>query len=44
MRYTAVARHWSKEGRDRHEAMGFAEGWGACADQLAELCEGPAGS
>lgn len=38
-RYTATARHWSREARDQHEAMGFTEGWGACADQLAALCE-----
>ena len=24
----------------QHEAMGFAEGWGQCADQLAAICEG----
>ena len=38
-RYTATARHWSREARDQHEAMGFTEGWGACADQHAALCE-----
>jgi len=42
-RYTAVARHWSKEDCERHEAMGFAEGWGACADQLVEICESTPG-
>ncbi|MFE1598603.1 SRPBCC family protein [Methylobacterium sp. ID0610] len=36
-RYTARARHWSREDRDAHEAMGFHEGWGRCADQLAAL-------
>ena len=36
-RYTAVARHWSKEDRETHEKMGFHEGWGLCADQLAKL-------
>ena len=36
-RYTAVARHWSKEDRETHEKMGFHEGWGICADQLAKL-------
>lgn len=36
-RYTARARHWKKEDRDAHEAMGFHEGWGICADQLAAL-------
>ena len=39
-RYTATARHWTKEACDQHAEMGFAEGWGACADQLAALCEG----
>jgi uncharacterized protein YndB with AHSA1/START domain len=36
-RYTARARHWSAEDRAAHEAMGFHEGWGQCADQLAAL-------
>jgi uncharacterized protein YndB with AHSA1/START domain len=36
-RYTATARHWSAEDRAAHEAMGFHEGWGQCADQLAAL-------
>lgn len=38
-RYTAVARHWTDEAAKRHLEMGFAEGWGACADQLKALCE-----
>lgn len=41
-RYTARARHWDEEARKRHEDMGFAEGWGACADQLAVLAEAAA--
>ncbi|MEI5678003.1 MULTISPECIES: SRPBCC family protein [unclassified Mesorhizobium] len=36
-RYTARARHWTKEDRDAHEKMGFHEGWGQCADQLEAL-------
>lgn len=36
-RYTARARHWTKEDKDTHEKMGFHEGWGVCADQLAEF-------
>ena len=36
-RYTARARHWTVEDREAHEKMGFHEGWGQCADQLAEL-------
>jgi len=39
-RYTARALHWSAEDRASHEAMGFHEGWGRCADQLAELAAG----
>jgi uncharacterized protein YndB with AHSA1/START domain len=36
-RYTARVRHWSVADRERHEKMGFHEGWGRCTDQLAEL-------
>ena len=36
-RYTARVRHWTVEDREAHEKMGFHEGWGQCADQLAEL-------
>ena len=36
-RYTARARHWTEADREAHEARGFAEGWGVCTDQLAEL-------
>jgi uncharacterized protein YndB with AHSA1/START domain len=39
-RYTARARHWTAEAMEQHRAMGFAEGWQACAEQLAALCEG----
>ena len=42
-RYTAVARHWTAEARDRHVAMGFEAGWGAVADQLAEVARRLAG-
>jgi uncharacterized protein YndB with AHSA1/START domain len=38
-RYTARVRHWSEEALKRHEAMGFHEGWGIVAGQLAELAE-----
>ena len=31
------ALHWNEETMKEHEAMGFHEGWGQCADQLAEL-------
>jgi len=36
-RYTARAVHWTVADREAHEKMGFHEGWGKCADQLAEL-------
>lgn len=36
-RYTATVLHWTAEDRESHEAMGFHEGWGQCADQLAAL-------
>lgn len=36
-RYTARALHWNSEDREAHEKMGFHEGWGQCADQLATL-------
>lgn len=35
--YTATVRHWSVADRETHEQMGFHQGWGQCADQLAEL-------
>lgn len=38
-RYTATARHWTKEACAGHAAMGFTEGWGKAFDQLVELCE-----
>lgn len=36
-RYIARARHWTPENRQKHESMGFQEGWGRCADQLEEV-------
>jgi uncharacterized protein YndB with AHSA1/START domain len=36
-RYSARVRHWTVADRQRHEEMGFHEGWGLCADQLAAL-------
>jgi uncharacterized protein YndB with AHSA1/START domain len=38
-RYTARARHWSREDLETHEKMGFHQGWGLCADQLTELAQ-----
>src|SRR5690349_21669021 len=36
-KYTARVQHWSTTDREAHEKMGFNEGWGQCADQLAAL-------
>jgi uncharacterized protein YndB with AHSA1/START domain len=36
-RYTARVLHWTEADREAHEKMGFHEGWGRCADQLAAL-------
>jgi uncharacterized protein YndB with AHSA1/START domain len=36
-RYTARVLHWSVADRQRHEQMGFHQGWGQCAEQLADL-------
>ena len=36
-RYTARARHWSEEAKQKHEAMGFVDGWNKAFDQLVEL-------
>jgi uncharacterized protein YndB with AHSA1/START domain len=36
-KYVARAMHWTAEAKAQHEAMGFHTGWGACADQLAEV-------
>ena len=36
-RYTARVRHWTVADREAHEKMGFHQGWGQCADQLAAL-------
>ena len=38
-RYTARALHWTVADREEHEKMGFHEGWGQCADQLAALAK-----
>jgi len=38
-RYTARARHWSEDDKTTHEQMGFHQGWGICADQLAALAK-----
>ena len=36
-RYTARVRHPTLADRERHAQMGFHQGWGLCADQLAAL-------
>ncbi len=38
--YRVVARHPDEETAQRHEAMGFSQGWGTAADQLGRLAEG----
>lgn len=38
-RYIARARHWTDEDVKQHVEMGFHEGWGQTADQLAELAK-----
>jgi uncharacterized protein YndB with AHSA1/START domain len=37
--YTATAMHRDLDDRDRHEKLGFHEGWGTVTRQLAELVE-----
>ncbi|MCQ0970051.1 SRPBCC family protein [Paracoccus sp. TK19116] len=37
--YTARALHRTPEDRQKHEEMGFAEGWGTVAEQLAAMVE-----
>lgn len=37
--YTAIARHWDEKAMTAHRDMGFEPGWGAAADQLAEVAE-----
>ncbi len=36
-RYVARALHWTPENRERHEKMGFYQGWGESIDRLAAL-------
>ena len=36
-KYTATASHWTEATMKQHEQMGFHDGWGTVADQLAEL-------
>jgi uncharacterized protein YndB with AHSA1/START domain len=41
-RYTARVRHWDAEAKEKHAAMGFEEGWGIVAAQLAKIAEAEA--
>jgi uncharacterized protein YndB with AHSA1/START domain len=36
-RLTAQARHWTVANREKHEKMGFYQGWGESLDRLAAL-------
>jgi uncharacterized protein YndB with AHSA1/START domain len=36
-KYIARALHWTQADREAHETMGFHEGWGTAADQLAAV-------
>ncbi len=36
-RYTARALHWTTENREKHEKMGFHQGWGESVDRLVRL-------
>ena len=38
-RFRDRARHWTAEAKAQHEAMGFEQGWGIMADQLAEVAK-----
>jgi len=38
-RYRAIAKHADPEAKDKHEAMGFRDGWSTALDQLVELAE-----
>lgn len=38
-RFRSSARHASEADRQLHEAMGFAGGWGTCADQLEAVAK-----
>jgi uncharacterized protein YndB with AHSA1/START domain len=43
-RYTARALHKNEVDCKKHEEMGFHDGWGKCADQLAAVARGLKGS
>ena len=39
-RYRALVRHKSDADRQKHEEMGFHDGWGTCLSQLEALAGG----
>lgn len=39
-RYTATVLHKDAADAQAHDAMGFQDGWGTCADQLGEVARG----
>jgi uncharacterized protein YndB with AHSA1/START domain len=41
--YSALAMHKDRSDRDRHEDLGFHDGWATVTAQLAELVEAPTG-
>jgi uncharacterized protein YndB with AHSA1/START domain len=43
-KYTARALHKDEAKREKHEQMGFHEGWGKCLDQLTALVAGLKGN
>lgn len=38
--FRSSSRHWNDADTKKHADMGFAEGWGICADQLEEVAKG----
>lgn len=40
--YRAGSRHWDEAAMKQHDEMGFSDGWGKVADQLAEIAEAKA--
>jgi uncharacterized protein YndB with AHSA1/START domain len=42
-KYTAYAIHKDAEGRQKHEAMGFHEGWGMVAEQMVQEIKNQSG-
>jgi uncharacterized protein YndB with AHSA1/START domain len=42
--YRAIVRHGDPKDRDRHEALGFFDGWGSVTEALAALVESGASS